>query len=222
MNKKGKFIVFEGGEGSGKTSAQEYLKKELSGHKIVFTREPGGTPTAEQIRDLVISRKVQSGDPLDERAEMGLFCSARIQHIERLIQPTLAQGIHVICDRFSASTYAYQVFASGRKDLEGIFYFLDKIFRGAKVQQGKLVDGLEPDLYILMDIDPVIGLGRSMRRGDTNKFEDKLSDFHERVRDGLFAYLSSKPHCVIDASRDHKKVLEEVYRVVCTTLFSEE
>lgn len=223
MNKKGKFIVFEGGEGSGKTSALDYLKEELSGHRIIFTREPGGTPTAEQIRNLVLSRKVQLNDPLDERAELGLFGAARIQHIERVIKPALKQGMHVICDRFSASTYAYQVFAAQRSDLEGIFAILDEIFRGARIQKGKLEGALEPDLYILMDVDPEVGLARSAKRGDTNKFEDKLIEFHEQVRNGFFSYLSAKSHKVINnTSRDHKEVLEEVYRIVCTTLFSKE
>lgn len=220
MNTRGKFIVFEGGEGSGKTSAQEYLKKELAGHKIIFTREPGGTPTAERIRELVLSRDIQLNDPLTERAELGLFGSARIQHIERVIRPALEQGMHVICDRFSASTYAYQVVATQRNDLEGVFVVADEIFRGAGVQQGKLEGGLEPDLYVLMDVDPEVGLARSTKRGDTNKFEDKEIEFHERARLGLFTYLSERSHKIIDTSRSHSEVLEEVHRVVCMTLFS--
>lgn len=222
MKKKGKFIVFEGGEGSGKTSAQEYLKKELAGHEIIFTREPGGTSTAERIRELVLSRDVQLNDPLTERAELGLFGSARIQHIEKVIRPALEQGVHVICDRFSASTYAYQVFATQRNDLEGIFAISDEIFRGAGVHQGKLEGALEPDLYILMDVDPEVGLGRSAKRGGTNKFEDKDIEFHERVRLGLFTYLSSRSYKMIDTSRSHGEVLEEVYHIVYDMLFPKE
>lgn len=209
---RGKFIVLEGGEGSGKSSAIEHLKKHLKKHNVIYTREPGGTASADKIRELLISGGVP-GDPLEPLAELGLIFAARAQHIARRIRPALEQGTHVICDRFSASTFAYQIL-NLRPELEGIFFMMDEIFRGG-ISHGRVIKHqVDPDLYILMDVDPEIGIMRSTKAGHANNFEKRPLEFHQRVRNGFFTYLAGKPVYVVDSHKAHKETLREVLSIV--------
>lgn len=165
MSAKGFFISFEGIDGSGKSTQTKLLKQQLEdlGHDVVLTREPGGSPGAEEIRALVLQ-----GDPdrWSAHTEILLFTAARRDHLERTIQPALAQGKIVICDRFADSTRMYQGLSRG--DL-----------RQAVDQLHDLMIGIEPDLTLLIDMDPSQGLSRALSR---NTVEERFEDFGEGLQ----------------------------------------
>lgn len=175
MSRKGKFIVIEGGEGSGKSSVIEGLKKSL-GYKeeIIFTREPGGTRISEQIRRVLMDK---SNTEMDTLTEIFLFCGARAQHVGELISPSLKLGKNVISDRFDPSTIAYQLF--GRDKMISLSYFLS-LNKIAK-------QGIEPDAIIWLDVSPEIGLARKekSKEGKTTRFDDEKLEFHRKVREGF-------------------------------------
>lgn len=165
MSAKGFFISFEGIDGSGKSTQTRLLKERLEGlgHDVVLTREPGGSPGAEEIRALVLQ-----GDPdrWSAHTEILLFTAARRDHLERTIQPALDAGKVVICDRFADSTRMYQGLSRG--DL-----------RQAVDQLHDLMIGLEPDLTLLIDMDPSEGLSRALSR---NTVEERFEDFGESLQ----------------------------------------
>ncbi len=200
--KPGKFITFEGGEGAGKSTnilvAQEYL--ESQGIKTQLTREPGGTPLAEEIRSLLISKREES---VNELTELLLVFSARAQHLSNLIKPALAQGIWVLCDRFTDATYAYQGAGRGLS-LEAI--------RTLEV----LVQGnIRPDLTLLLDLDIEIGATRARNRGALDRFESLDTEFFSRVRDMYLQRAKSESYYkVVDANQS----LENVQLAVKNTL----
>lgn len=189
-NTRGKFIVFEGGEGSGKSSSIETAVKviERAGHKVWSTREPGGTPGAEAIRDILIADDANY-DPLTNAL---LFASARRDHIEKLIKPKLDEGCWIVSDRFVLSTIAYQgagegVDAKTIKDLHAL-----------------TTNNFLPDLTIVMDVDPEIGVKRSLKRlSDNNisegRFESFDMSFHHKLRQAMLDYDES-PKIIIDAT----------------------
>jgi len=165
VSAKGFFISFEGIDGSGKSTQTKLLKQHLEdlGHDVVLTREPGGSPGAEEIRALVLQ-----GDPdrWSAHTEILLFTAARRDHLERTIQPALAAGKIVICDRFADSTRMYQGLSRG--DL-----------RQAVDQLHDLMIGIEPDLTLLIDMDPSQGLSRALSR---NTVEERFEDFGEGLQ----------------------------------------
>lgn len=172
---KGKFIVIEGGEGSGKGMCIEFLKKMLEGRSnIVFTREPGGTPTAEAIRSVVLNKGLTGMLPL---TELFLFCAARAQHITELVRPALLAGKHVVCDRFDVSTLAYQIYGRQQEALMTEFYRLNSI---AKAR-------IDVDHVIYLDVSPKVGLARKAKSTDgiCTRFDEEKIEFHERVRNGF-------------------------------------
>ncbi len=197
-----RFITFEGGEGAGKTTQIKRLAEflEAQGCDVVLTREPGGTPEAESIRDLVVQRE---GGDWDALSELLLFSAARCEHVSKLIKPSLAAGKTVICDRFSDSTLAYQGYGHGL-DLDVIRH-IDVIARG----------GIAPDLTFVLDIDVKVGLSRSRDRlaGDTeDRFERLDIKFHERLRAGFLDIASMEPdRCrVLNASQDIDTLFSEI------------
>ncbi|XKT74578.1 MAG: dTMP kinase [Patescibacteria group bacterium UBA2163] len=199
---KGKFIVLEGGEGAGKSSAISWLKDELSAEHILFTREPGGTFNAEEIREVILKHR---DDDLDSLTQILLFEAARREHVLNKVIPALKEGTHVICDRFSASTYAYQIIAGGSDAYKDFFLRVDAL----------AVDGAIPDHTILLDVDPEIGIAR--RNGaaeDNNVFDDKKLEFHQNVRIGMKEYLAERPHTIIDAGQTQDEVREAVKHVI--------
>lgn len=198
------FIAFEGGEGSGKTSAiAEALEtiENITGRKVVRTREPGGTPNAEQIRSILISE----GADHDNICNTLLFAAARRDHVERLIRPRLAAGDWVITDRYVLSTLAYQGAEGVDKD------FIQRLHIDT-------TDGLLPDHTIILDVDPRIGLGRSTARlagegSNESRFEGYDLAFHDRMRGIMLEYdLSAKT--IIDASRSQAEVIADVKKTV--------
>jgi dTMP kinase len=170
---RGKFITLEGGEGVGKTTNLAFIKDYLSSHDIsvVVTREPGGTALAEEIRNLLLDK---NSEAMSENAELLLMFAARAQHIQHVIDPALAQGKWVLCDRFTDATYAYQ--GGGRNMRMSAIEWLENLVQGA----------LRPDLTLLLDAPIEIGIERARERGDFDRFEAEKLSFFEQVRQ---AYL---------------------------------
>ena len=199
---RGRFITFEGGEGTGKSTQVRLLTSYLTQSciDVVQTREPGGSPSAEDIRPLLVTGAADRWSPM---AETLLFNAARVEHWRQVIDPALARGAHVVCDRFSDSTMAYQAYAGG----------LDpKVF--AELHRLALA-GVEPDLTFVLDIAVEDGLQRAAtRRDNETRFERKGREFHERLRQGFLdiARRAPKRCLVIDAGlpieRVHAAVLD--------------
>ncbi|MEK7179033.1 MAG: dTMP kinase [Patescibacteria group bacterium] len=196
----GKFIVVDGGDGTGKTSVIDFLKEELKGGDILFTREPGGTgsPLAEEIRGVVLRKR-------DERVfaetELMLFSAARLQHVGNFVLPALRRGNHVISDRFSSSTIAYQLYGNGRLDLQKFFDNLDRV----------ATSGCVPDLYILLDVDSEEAMRRRHSAGATSRFDERELAFHKAVRAGFLETANRFPRSVIvDAGKSEADVKQNV------------
>jgi dTMP kinase len=216
MSRRGKFITFEGLDGTGKSTQMRKLGAALreAGHEVVETREPGGTPTAEKIRKVLLDSATAGLDPM---AEMALMFASRAQHIAEVIEPGLASGAIVLCDRFTDSTEAYQ--GSGRRLGSDAVLKLHRVICG----------GLQPDLTLLLDSDPHTSLNRARRRNerdartstrghDENRFERETRAFFARVRDGYMA-IAKREHTrvvMIDArgtpAQTHQKIMEIVHR----------
>ncbi|GBF57178.1 thymidylate kinase [Candidatus Phycosocius bacilliformis] len=187
---RGFFITLEGGEGAGKTTLLANLQARLrsQGHEVVLTREPGGTPGAEAIRALLVTG---SADRWTALSELCLFFAAREDHLDRLIRPALARGAIVLCDRFSDSTRAYQGQAGGAG--RAAVDMLDQLIVGTT----------QPDLTLILDIDPAIGLKRAAaRRGHEDRFEGKAFAFHTALRAAYLEIAATYPaRCaVLDAA----------------------
>lgn len=165
----GKFLTIEGTEGVGKTTNMAFVQSflENKGVDLLVTREPGGTPLAEELRELLLAKREEIVDPT---AELLMVFAARAQHLHQVIKPALAQGKWVLCDRFTDATYAYQ---GGGRGLS-----LDTIAKLEQLVQGEL----RPDMTFILDIDVELGLERAGRRGELDRFETEAISFFERVR----------------------------------------
>lgn len=197
------FLSFEGIDGSGKSTQARLLADHLraQGRDVVLTREPGGSPGAEEIRALVLQ-----GDPdrWSAETEILLFTAARRDHMERTILPALEAGKVVICDRFADSTRMYQGLSRG--DLRGI---VDELHR--------LMIGREPDLTLLIDMDPATGLARAKgRQGTEERFEDFGAGLQEKMRAGFLALAQEFPQRfrVIDGARPVDTVAQDVAALI--------
>jgi dTMP kinase len=199
----GRFISFEGIDGSGKSTQARLLTDALRarGQSVVLTREPGGSPGAEEIRRLVLEG---NPDRWSAETELLLFTAARRDHLEKTIRPALARDETVITDRFADSTRMYQGISRG--DLAAV---VDQLHR--------LMIGVEPDLTLLIDIDPEVGLSRAVaRQGAEQRFEDMGLDLQRRMRAGFLALAAAHP-CrfrVIDGARDPQAVAADVLAAV--------
>ena len=194
----GLFITLEGGEGAGKTTSLAFVRAvlEQAGKNVVLTREPGGTPLGEKIRELLLHGQ-------DERqvdTELLLMFAARNEHLARVVRPALATGAVVICDRFTDATYAYQ--GAGRGAPDARICLLEEW-----VQQG-----LRPDLTLLLDIPVEQGLARAGQRGAPDRFEREQVDFFERVRYAYLAAAAREPQRIkiIDAAQDLPQVQRQL------------
>jgi dTMP kinase len=193
---RGRFITLEGGEGAGKSTQARRLAAALAaaGLPVLRTREPGGAPGAEAIRGVLLG----SG-PWDGVAECMLHFAARREHLARTIRPALAAGIWVVCDRFADSTLAYQGYGQG-------------VPRSAwDALAAVALEGLRPDLTLVLDIAPAQGLARATARGETNRYEALDPAFHARVRDGFLAIAAAEPDrcAVLDASQGPEAAVAE-------------
>lgn len=198
----GAFITFEGGEGSGKSTQLALLKTALERANIahINTREPGGTPSAERIRALLVSGEADAWHPISETL---LFYAARTEHVQRLIKPALAEGKLVVCDRFADSTRVYQGVG---KQVDGAF--IDELHRLS-------LGSFAPYLTFILDIEPAKGLARAKSRQDTeNRFEEMELSFHQRIREGFLAIAKAEPErCVVlDATQDPQTLHQGIVR----------
>jgi dTMP kinase len=199
----GRFISFEGIDGAGKSTQAGKLTEALraEGHDVVRTREPGGSPGAEEIRRLLVE-----GDPerWSAETEILLFTAARRDHLEKTILPALAAGRIVVTDRFADSTRVYQ--GATRGDLLAVVDTLHDTMIGR-----------DPDLTLIIDMDPAAALGRGLARNSgEDRFEDMGADFQERLRAGYLALAAAEPdRCrVIDGMRDAEAVAADVLGAV--------
>lgn len=197
----GKFIVIEGGDGAGKDTQIEILRKELGEKQFIYTRDPGGTELGMGLRKLL-----QYEEGISEEAELLLFLASRAQLVKEIILPSLQEGKHVICNRFDLSTYAYQIYGRERMHTKEFMKAVSNFARCDVV----------PDLVALLDVPPETGLLRSALRGEKpTRFEQEKLDFHERVRKGYHESAEEYPHVVIiDANRPIETVYQEVRRAI--------
>ena len=199
MNLSGKFISFEGIDGCGKSTQAKILSEELisCGHKILLTREPGGSDGAEEIRNLLLTGNT---DRWSAETEILLFTAARRDHLERTILPALENGLVVICDRFSDSTRVYQGVTRG--DLRDLVDQLDS----AMIPR-------QPDITVLIDLDPTISLARAIERSNREaRFEDFGVEMQIKLRKGFLTLAHEFPNrfMVIDGSRNEAEVAENI------------
>lgn len=202
---RGKFLTIEGTEGVGKSTNLAYVHNWLNvrGIDVVITREPGGTPFAEEIRALLLARR---DEIVDETAELLLIFAARAQHLQQVIKPALDRGAWVLCDRFTDATYAYQ--GGGRGLSSATIAQLEMLVQG----------DLRPDLTLVLDIDVELGLNRARERGELDRFESETIAFFERVRNAYRARVQTAPdhyavinagQALIDVQADVDKVLQQ-------------
>jgi dTMP kinase len=192
------FITFEGPDGSGKSTQIKLLADfmESRGHSVILTREPGGTNIGEQIRDVVLSTRNHG---ITHETEALLFSAARAQIVREIIQPALAAGKIVLCDRYADSTMAYQGYGLGldRAALEAITQFA--------------TGGLVPSLTFYVDVPVAVGLGRK-QRSETNRLDEKAVAYHERVRAGFLEMARAEPSrwAIVDGTPSVEQVQEQI------------
>ena len=206
---RGRFITLEGIDGAGKSTHLEWLARflEARGIRVTRTREPGGTAVGERLRELML----HSGAALHPETETLLMFAARREHIDKVIEPALASGAWVVCDRFTDATFAYQAAGSG--------------VSWAKIEQleGWVQDGLEPHVTVLFDVVPDVGLSRAARGKRPDRFEGEQLAFYERARQAYLKRAQAAPHRVhvVDASRplgDIHKTLEGIFSTFCSNV----
>lgn len=200
---QGRFITVEGTEGVGKSTNLAFIQQWLQaqGHEVLVTREPGGTPMAEEVRALLLAPREESVAPT---AELLLIFAARAQHLEQVVKPALARGTWVLCDRFTDSTYAYQ--GGGRGFDQRAIAELETLVQG----------DLRPDLTLILDIDVQTGLARASARSAPDRFESETVAFFERVR-AVYRDLAARAperYRIVDAGQP----LEQVQRTIQSVL----
>ncbi|MBR6226336.1 MAG: dTMP kinase [Bacilli bacterium] len=199
------FITFEGGEGAGKSTAIKRIVEKLTseGYEIVLTREPGGTPIAEEIRNVILDKKNTAMDP---RTEALLYAASRRQHLVEKVIPALKEGKLVLCDRFIDSSLAYQGGARG--------IGIDNVYN----MNLFATEGMLPDLTILFDIKPEEGLARiaANSQREVNRLDVEKLAFHNKVRDSFHELAKKFPErfVIIDASKSPDEVFEESYKAI--------
>ena len=202
----GLFISFEGIEGSGKSTQCQVLAQFLkdSGFRVMETREPGGTPIAEHIRDLFLQTKTTPGELLTPETEASLVFAARSQHVASLLLPALQNGAVVLCDRFSDSTLAYQGYGRGLNisKLQGYNRFITQ--------------GLTPDMTFLFDLPVEQGLARRRSDPNQNRIDREAMAFHTRVRKGFLVLARQYPQrmTIINASRSEEAISKQIRTMV--------
>ncbi|OBW91695.1 thymidylate kinase [Gallibacterium genomosp. 3] len=203
---KGKFIVLEGLEGAGKTTAKNVVVEKLQQlgvNEFVFTREPGGTPLAEKLRQLI--KQGEGDEIITDKAELLMLYAARVQLVENVIKPALAQGKWVIGDRHDLSSQAYQ--GGGRQIDSQLLQTLKQTVLG----------DFRPDLTLYLDIDPEIGLSRARSRGELDRIEQQQIDFFERTRQRYLQLVANDPNSVtINANLAIEEVTAQLNQAIDT------
>ena len=199
---RGKFIVVEGCEGAGKSSQLKKLK-EIYGEDFVFTREPGGTPYAEEIRNVIL--KSENAAQADAKTLFALFWASRADHMKNKIIPALESGKNLICDRFDSSTYAYQIFGQETEELKKDFFLFRDFFLG----------DYKPDLYIFLEVDTKTGLARKkFQPEELNHFDERELDFFNRMNSGFQEFLAQVPNITIDANLSFDEVSKNLQKTI--------
>jgi dTMP kinase len=200
---QGRFISMEGGEGAGKSTMMARMASwlESKGHRVIRTREPGGTVLAEKIRAILLDDEHLT---LCSQAELLLLFASRAQHLDELIRPALARGETVLCDRFTDATWAYQ--GGGRQLPASLIASLEQMVHG----------DLQPDLTLLLDLPVEVGLERASRRGAADRFEQESVLFFERVRQAYLdrAEVHANRFAVIDAALEPEQVWAQIQSVL--------
>lgn len=208
------FITLEGIEGSGKTTQMAHIARFLADHgrTCVRTREPGGTRIGAKLRAILLDPAHRNLAP---GAELLLYTADRVQHVREVVQPALGDGKTVICDRFFDATMVYQGYARG----------LDREL--IRTLHALLLDGLKPDLTLLLDLDPKVGLARAWqqldsgsRDDDESRFEKEALAFHQKVRDGYLDLAAREPErfAVVDADRSEAAVRETIFEILAARM----
>lgn len=212
--KRGKFIILEGGEGAGKSSQLKSLK-EIYGDKIIVTREPGGTPYAEEIRHVIL--KSEHAGQADAKTHFALFWAARADHMKNKIIPAIESGINVISDRFDSTTFAYQIYGQGlpqeeAKELESFFWKMRDF----------ILDDVKPDMYIYLDVSAEEGLKRKSlgSQDEINHFDQRKIDFHNNARIGFTKFFEQVPSLIIDANQSKDAVRRALVEKIDKILFN--
>jgi dTMP kinase len=204
---RGRFITIEGGEGAGKSTVMSRVAAWLegAGHRVITTREPGGTELAEKLRDILLDRNNMS---LSGQAELLLLFAARSQHLDELIRPSLARGDCVLCDRFTDATWAYQ--GGGRGVSREEIATLENLVHG----------DLQPDLTLLLDLQVQQGMQRAAARSQADRFELESINFFEKVRAAYLERADAAPErfAVVDASLDVEAVWSQIQLILETRL----
>ncbi|MDZ4083281.1 MAG: dTMP kinase [Bdellovibrionales bacterium] len=205
MDNVGRFISFEGLDGSGKSTLIAGVKRALesAGLNVLVTREPGGTPLAEEIRHLILRNENDKEAPVSA-TEILLYEASRAQHVAKVIQPALKSGVVVLCDRFSESTVAFQCFARGlsRTDVDRLNRFAEQ--------------GSRPELVVLLDLTVAESRKRQSNRAGPDRIEKEADEFHEKVRQGFLAQAKEEAKeepgrwFVVDAALSAEELLEKV------------
>lgn len=209
-----KYVVFDGMDGSGKGVQIDLLKKEM-GDRVVFTREPGGPPLAEEIRRIVRDDARTAGSTA--LFQFLLFWAAREESLHKLVMPTLKSGTHVFSDRGDSSTFAFQIFGEENHELLDLFLRLRQKFVFAADKERR-----EPDLYIVFDLPAEVARERVMQagRGELNHFDVRDLAYYERVRDGFLKFAGHPYYPVrfVDATRTPEEVHRDVMKILVAEL----
>ncbi len=205
----GRFIVLDGVEGCGKSTQARLLAEWLEGQgtPVVLTHEPGGTAVGEALRRVLLESQVEM-TPLTEAY---LFCADRAEHVNTVIVPALLQGKWVVCDRFSAATFAYQVWAGGAE--QAAFLAIDETARaGLKAVPGPETEKGRPDLTVILDLEPAEGMARKAGDSAADRIERRGAEYHRRVREGFLRYGKhvGGPVAIICAEGEPEAVREEI------------
>ncbi len=205
MDKRGKFIVIDGMDGSGKGTQVRLLQEKLAGKAVLFTREPGGSPRAEEIRTMLLQT---GGTASNAVCDFFLFWAARGSHIQDVVAPALVNGTHVVCDRYDSSTYAFQIF--GEQSPEWL-----------RLQFKQIRDGLapiyKPALYIILDLPAEVAFERRKKNQEQekSKFDIKPLQYHQRVREGFKQFAAEfGSSTFVDANRTPEQMHGEIFGIV--------
>lgn len=208
MYKRGKFIVIDGLGKSGKSSVNKFLQGVVPKESVLFTREPGGTLLADEIRRILMPGEIQ----LSPLTHTLLFFATRRAHIEEKIKTALENGQHVICDRFDSSTDAYNLWGEESHHLRWLFNTL---------REYVVTPDVRPNVYIILDVDPKVAMERHLatrKNSEQDKFDEKSIEFYERVRRGFLEFSTRHNSVVVDANCSLSELCNKVLKIVHQTL----